>query len=185
VRARPVIVSAVGAIHIGLILWMAHPMLKCAIADTSQEPITLISVLHFDKPPVPDMVPIPEVQLKKIEFEAEIPMHIVFGDPDWDAVPGITGIVSTPHPVGSGERTMRSFAKMAGLAAGDIATVVLGVEVLADGSVGEVSVIISSGNGAADVAAVGYVESMRWTPGSRDHHATEMKIRWPVTLIAS
>jgi TonB family protein len=177
--------GAVLAIHIGAIWWVARPGSKVSTASSiAQESITPISVLHSDKPSVEATAPIPEVHLVIPEFEGELPIDVVFGDPDWDAVPGVTGLVSSPQPVDVSEKEIREYSRRAGLVGGDSATVILGVEVHANGSVGEVSVIVSSGNIAADVAAADYVASLRWIPGSRNHHATEMKIRWPVTLVS-
>jgi TonB family protein len=185
-RARLRIFGAVATAHITLIWWLAGPTaIQSKTDSTLGKSLTLISIIDSDKPPMPDAVPIPEVQMKAPEFEVEAPVHIVFEDPDWDTVPGVVGQISAPRPASSNYEGTAAYAQRAGMAPGELATVVLGVRVLANGSVGEVSVVISSGNVAADVQAVNYVTALRWTPGSRNHHATDMRIRWSVTLVAS
>ena len=109
---------------------------------------------------------------------------MVFGDPDLDVVPGVIGAVSAPHPESIPPRDTDLFALRAGLQPGEAQSVVLSVQVLADGSVGQLSVISSSGNAAVDEEAMRYVLSLDWIPGSRNRHATEMQISWPVTLVA-
>lgn len=61
------------------------------------------------------------------------------------------------------------------------ATIILLIEVRADGSVGDVEVKASSGNSQIDAAAVAYVGNLRWKPALREGSATTMRILYSVT----
>jgi TonB family protein len=73
----------------------------------------------------------------------------------------------------------------AGLQRGEVATVVLTIEVLPDGTVGSVEVARGFGDASVDAEAVAYGRRLRWTPGTREHHAEVMRINFPVTLVWS
>lgn len=61
------------------------------------------------------------------------------------------------------------------------ATIILLIEVRADGSVGDVEVKASSGDSTIDSAAVAYVGRLHWQPALRDGNATAMRILYSVT----
>jgi len=76
-----------------------------------------------------------------------------------------------------------SFARRAGLTAGQVAGVLLTVEVLPNGRTGTVEVLRGFGNAMVDAAAVAYARHLRWTPGTQNHHAQPMRINLPVVLV--
>jgi TonB family protein len=108
--------------------------------------------------------------------------QIVFEEPEPDDVPGIIGATSAPHPFGLPAALSALHAARAGLLAGESITVVLSVEVLPDGSVGQVSVQSSSGNPSADLEALALARDMRWVPGTLRRHAVSMRVQYSMTL---
>ncbi len=107
---------------------------------------------------------------------------IRFFDPNADLVPGVISPISTPQPMPSETVDPQWYALRAGMTAGEAATVMLSVEVLADGSVGDVSVTRSGGSAAIDEEAIAYIRRLQWIPGSVHRHARTMRIRWEVVL---
>jgi TonB family protein len=177
---------AVIATHGALITWWAVDRAPEPLAETqASDPESFIAFLLPRERPPPDAVPLPQLHLPQVRVDDTAPTQLVFGDPDWDLVPGVIGAVSAPHPDSTQSRDTDLFAIRAGLQPGQVQNVVLSVQVLADGSVGQLSVISSSGNPAVDEEAMSYVLSLQWTPGSRNRHATDMRISWPVTLVAN
>lgn len=76
------------------------------------------------------------------------------------------------------------FAQRAGLRAGDGATVVLRVEVLASGEIGRAEVEVSGGSDGIDRAAVAYARALAWIGGMVDGHPSTIWVRWGVRLQA-
>lgn len=76
------------------------------------------------------------------------------------------------------------FALAAGLTSGQAAMVVLRLEVLASGDLGQIIVEQSGGTPAIDVQAVAYARSLIWTGGMIDGRPATIWIRRAVTLRA-
>jgi len=74
------------------------------------------------------------------------------------------------------------YALKAGLAVGQRARVMLAVEVLPNGTTGSVVVERSGGSEIVDAAAIEYIRSCRWIPGSVQGQAAAMRIRHQVVL---
>ena len=79
---------------------------------------------------------------------------------------------------------MAPFAKQAGLLAGESAVVVLRIEVLPDGGVGQVVVDSSSGSLQVDEAAMAYVRQFVWLPGRLHGIEESTWVRQGVRLVA-
>jgi len=79
---------------------------------------------------------------------------------------------------------MLPYAREAALRAGEGATVVLRIEVLADGLPGRIAVDVSSGSDRVDQAAADYARAHRWIPGETAGVATAMWVRWGIRLQA-
>lgn len=76
------------------------------------------------------------------------------------------------------------FARQGGLLPGESAVVVLRIEVLPDGSTGQIQVDISSGSDQVDLAAIEYARLLAWVPG-RVHGIEESTwVRQAVRLVA-
>jgi TonB family protein len=72
----------------------------------------------------------------------------------------------------------------AALLPGEGATVVLRIEMLADGSAGRIAIDVSSGSEHVDQAASDYARAHRWAPATVAGAAHSMWIRWGVRLQA-
>lgn len=143
---------------------------------------SLIATFIPAAPQPPDSLPLPIVHFQTPEVDTSIATGIVFTDPDAGKVPGVVGPRSVPYPVATDEQSRDFYSKRAGLRPGDVRTVVLSVQVLADGSVGDVAVAATSGDAGADQQAMAYVRTVTWMPGSIDRQASDMRIRYVVTL---
>jgi TonB family protein len=71
----------------------------------------------------------------------------------------------------------------AGLLAGEQATVVLRVEILPSGEVGQVVTELSSGSRAVDAAVEEYVRTLNWVAGRADGRPEAQWIRWGIQLL--
>jgi TonB family protein len=116
---------------------------------------TPVSVLHMDVP--------------EIEFEVTRNAGATSAAPSLDAEPRVD---------------MGPFVRSAALLPGEGATVVLRIEVLKDGSPGQISVDVSSGSKQVDNAAVAYARERRWEPAMVAGIARSMWVRWGVRLQA-
>lgn len=129
-----------------------------------------------------DTVPLPDVVFKPAKIDLTSLVAIQFEDPEETGLAGVVGSTSAPRLSRVQPADLDSFAIQAGLQPGQVVTVVLIVEVLPDGSVGSVSVSRGTRDPAVDAAAMDYASTLRWIPGTIDHHAQSMRIRFPVTL---
>jgi TonB family protein len=134
---------------------------------------------------VRETVPIPEVHFHLIEADVTSVRMIRFDDADAGDISGVIGSRSSPQLARTQLADPELYARRGGITPGHAATALLAMEVLADGSVGYVALLRSSGNPAIDVAALEYARMLRWTPGTVDHQARSMRITLPVTLAYS
>jgi TonB family protein len=72
----------------------------------------------------------------------------------------------------------------AALLPGEGATVVLRIEVLEDGSAGQIAIDVSSGSNQVDRAAIAYARAHHWAPAMVAGAPHSMWIRWGVRLQA-
>jgi TonB family protein len=79
---------------------------------------------------------------------------------------------------------LKVYARRAGLQPGQSAFVVLLIEVLPDGRVGQVQVDVSSGLEQVDLAAVEYARSLEWIGGRSADNEYSIRIRYGVRLSA-
>ena len=87
------------------------------------------------------------------------PSLIFFDEPNGSAVSIAPRLLDTNPP------DVLPFARKAGLLPGESAVVVLNVEILPDGRIGQVRVDVSSGSRQVDDAAMDYVRQLVWLPG--------------------
>ncbi len=80
------------------------------------------------------------------------------------------------------EEMRLALAQRAGLHAQEQVTVLLRIEILATGQVGEVVVERSGGTPAMDAAAMDYVRMLHWIAGRRGGEPAACIIRWGVRL---
>ena len=136
-------------------------------------------------PPEWDEVPLPDVHLHFIPVNLNSLQIIQFTDPDPETLDGIVGPSSAPHLARLQAVDSVEFARRAGILPGHPRTVVLTIEVLADGSPGDVSIVRGCGDPAIDAIAVEYARLLRWMPGTTNHEAAKEGIQLPVTLAVS
>jgi len=131
-----------------------------------------------------DVVATPEVKLTTLRSNVAELTQVRFEDAEQGDVADVVATASAPRLTETCAQVCdpSRFVANAGLAPGQAVTIVLVIEVLADGSTGSTDVFKSSGNSAADAAAVQYARSLHWVPGTRDRQALSMRIRFPVTL---
>ena len=128
-----------------------------------------------------DTVPIPEVQVHLQEPDLKTLQLVRFEDSSSD-ISGVIGSTSSPQLARAQIVDPVLYARRAGLTSGHSVTVLLVVEVLADGSVGAVTLLRGTASPAIDTAALEYARLLRWTPGTVNHQARAMRISLPVTL---
>jgi TonB family protein len=172
-------------LHLIALAWLVEPGFGLGRdgpkhAETATAALTAFIV---DETATQDKVPVPEVTLEVPTADLNSIRFIQFESGEWGDTSGIVAPASAPQlarfqPVGPS-----SFARRAGLAPGEGASVVLVVEVLRDGHTGSVELSRGCGHPAIDAAAVAYARLLRWIPGTRDHHAEVMRVNLPVTLI--
>jgi TonB family protein len=178
---RAGIAVAIGLVHYCCLTgWGNFP----ANSEDQGFPATEMLTATFipEAPRVPDAVPLPVITLQRPTVDTSILTNVVFTNPDAGKVPGVVSPMSAPHPMAPDNRSRSIHARRAGLTPGEVLTVILGVQVLADGSVGDVTVAITSGNAAADELAMAYARSLKWVPGSVNRQATDMRIRYVIVL---
>jgi hypothetical protein len=131
-----------------------------------------------------DAIPIPEVKVVSIKNNVTGLTQVRFEDAEQGDISSVVAANSAPRLTETCLQAcdLAPFASAAGLTPGQVVTVVLMVEVLADGSTGLTDLVNSSGNVAADGEAIRYARSLHWIPGTKDHRAVSMRIRFPITL---
>ncbi|MEP7246848.1 MAG: TonB family protein [Gammaproteobacteria bacterium] len=129
-----------------------------------------------------DTAPLPDVALVSVMLRERNLVSLRFEDLDAGDVAGVIGKSSVPRLSRMQSVDVADFARRAGVRPGDPMTVVLTIEVLQNGSVGEVQLVRSCGTLSADSAAVDYARSLQWTPATFDGVARRVRIRFPVVL---
>jgi TonB family protein len=150
-----------------------HPM-------SPVEPLMLI--IPPEKPSRAAKVPLPELHWVAPRVDSTAITAVSFADPDADVVKGVIAPASAPQLDPAVTVDSIPYALRAGLRAGDAVTIVLGIEVLADGSTGQVAVQRDSGSPAVDAAAIEYARALRWIPATVQRRARAMRINFAVTL---
>lgn len=177
--------AIVAAAHAGVVLWLIHRGASLEpewITLSTSQPEPVVSPALVDAVLPRAVVPAPEILVKLQPVSTMAIRDVTFEDPD-DNAASVVGSASTPRPVTSQSFDTQAFAQRAGLRPKGSAAVVLEVEIRADGTVGTVTVVQSDGHAAIDAAAIAYVRSLRWIPGTVDHQPAAMRIRFPVLLI--
>jgi TonB family protein len=144
------------------------------------DPYVIVSTIHQRH--AVDIVPLPKVALFRPGIEGNQLRSISFGDRGSVLVNGIVASRSAPQLDPTVKVDSAVFATRAGLSPGDAVTVVLSIEVLANGSTGNVEIVSGSGDSAVDAAAIDCARSLRWIPGTMDQEARTMRINYSLTL---
>lgn len=142
-----------------------------------------LTTFIIDETATQDKVPVPEVTVEVPKLDPNSIRLIQFESGEWGDTSGIVAPASAPQLARFQPVNPRTFARRAGLAPGESASVVLLVEVLRDGHTGSVELFRGCGHPNVDAAAVAYARLLRWIPGTRDHHAEVMRVDLPVMLM--
>jgi TonB family protein len=128
-------------------------------------------------------VEIPEAQFERPNVQLQTITQVQFESAGWGDTSEVVAPASAPQLSRFQPVDPASFARRAGLTAGQVASVLLTVEVLPNGRTGTVEVLRGFGDPMVDAAAVAYARHLRWTPGTQNHHAQPMRINLPVALV--
>lgn len=172
----------VGATHLGWFWWIvAAPYEMPAIEPA---PFASMAVDIINSPPTVTDFPQPEPPAFDVPVQLPpilVPDVIVAGQPG----PSGRTAFQAPRLDPSAHTDVAPYARMAGLAPGRRAIVILAVDVGADGTPTSVAIDRSSNDSAADSAAAEYARSLRWIPGVLRGERVPMRIRFTVALAFS
>ena len=175
--------GVVGAVH-GLAIWAlsSATTFHAGAAELRTLPAVLILTNNIDRVSAEGPLPLRDVSVLQDPAENVMslpaPPVVRFDEANAAAVIVAPQLLDTDPP------DMAPFARQAGLLPGESAVVVLRVEVLPDGHVGQVEVDVSSGSRQVDEAAMAYVQSLAWVPGRLHGMETRTWVRQGVRLAA-
>jgi TonB family protein len=182
-RVQWLVAGTVLAVHIVAVGWACRWASGAVAPLSAPQPDVVSATFIIDETPASDSLPIAEVDLKILPVSSDAIRLVRFKSEEWGDISGVTAPSSAPQLSRFQAVTAASFARRAGLAAGQAVSVVLTVEIRTDGTVGTVEMPRGSGDSAIDAAAVAYARHLRWVPGTQDHRAQTMRINLPVTLV--
>jgi TonB family protein len=176
---------AVASVHVLAGIYFVGPFQGVPRSDPVRAIASAIIASVIEQPNDMDVVPMPEVKLTPVRYDVSELTQVRFEDAEQGDVGGVVATASAPRLTETCAQVCdpSRFAASAGLTPGQTVTVVLVIEVKADGSTGSTDVAKTSGNSAADAAAIQYARSLHWIPGTKDRQALSMRIRFPVTLV--
>jgi hypothetical protein len=131
-----------------------------------------------------DKVPAPDVEMESVPVDVNGPRLVQFDDSEDDPLSGVIGPASAPRLSRFQSVDVGDFARRAAIMPGHPLTVVLSVQVSAEGGASAVDVVRSCGLTAGDRSAIDYALLLRWIPGTVDRVARAMRVILPVTLVA-
>ncbi len=171
-------------VHMVAWLFLADPLRNDPKSVGTSNPTAAMTDYFIQEQSDLDVVPIPEVKLVPVKYNQSELTQVHFEDAEQGDIAGVVAAASAPRLTEACARVCdpARFSADLHLAAGS-ATVVLLIEVRPDGSTGSSEVSKSSGNSAADAAAIRYARTLHWIPGTRDRRAQSMRVRFPVTLV--
>ncbi len=143
----------------------------------------VITGFIIEERPTRDTVEIPEAFFERPNVQLQTITQVQFESGGWGDISQVVAPSSAPQLSRFQPVDPASFARRAGLTAGQVASVLLTVEVLPNGRTGTVEVLRGFGNAMVDAAAVAYARQLRWTPGTQNYHAQPMRINLPVVLV--
>jgi outer membrane biosynthesis protein TonB len=181
--SRTFVAGLVLAFHAAL-LWAGN-----ALTNLSSQPLTIdsqptVQVAVIESPPRNggDFVVLAELPRERPTLDDRSISAIRFIDPDEGLLKGIVGSVSAPELDPAVKVESKPYAEQAGLSAGAAVTILLAIEVQADGTAGEITVISGPKDSMIEMAAIEYARALKWIPGTLGRHPQAMRINFPVTL---
>lgn len=178
------VAAGVAIVHGAVLSWLlvAHVAIDSRLAIPGESPVVMAASI-VEESRARDTMLIPEIALNSPQVERSSIRMIRFESEDWGDISGVVAPSSAPQLSRFQPVDAAAFARRAGLAPGQVASVVLTVEVLPDGRVGRIELGRSSGDLTVDQVAVAYARLLRWIPGTRERHAETMRVSLPVTLV--
>jgi TonB family protein len=134
---------------------------------------------------VRDKVPAPDVQLLTVPVDFPGLRQVEFDDSVQDELSAVIAPLSVPHLARVQSVDLAAFERRLKLPQGTALTILLRVEVTEDGWVDSADVVRTSGNVAADAAAIDYVQALRWVPGTIDHVPQRQRVTFSVMLTSA
>ena len=131
-----------------------------------------------------DTVPAPPMEMESVPVDVNGPRLVQFDDAEDDSLSGVIGPASAPRLSRFQSVDVGDFARRAAIMPGHPLTVVLSVQVSAEGGAIAVDVVRSCGLTAGDRSAIDYALLLRWIPGTVDRVPRSMRVILPVTLVA-
>jgi TonB family protein len=181
---NPPIAITVAIAHIAVLVMLTRQPthLPSDLKPESQVPVVTTGFV-IEETRAHEVIPVPEVSLAEPKISPNVLQAVQWISDDWGDISGVTAAASAPELSRFQPVDPAVFARRARLQAGESVSVVVTVEVLADGRSGAVELTRESANPVANQAALAYARELRWTPGTRDHHAETMRVSIPVTLV--
>ena len=175
------VAAGVLSVH-GLLCWALMSATFVAPSRIAPADSTSVTVHLIETHRVQDSVPLPEPIIDKVTIQTMGIGNVTFEDVEAGEIKGVVGCKSVPRIDEAVKVDSAPYASRAGMSPGMAATVVLSVQVLSDGSVGEVQVQASSGDSRVDTEAVVYARALQWIPGTEKLRAQTMRVSVSVTL---
>ena len=181
--SRTLVAGLVMALHAAL-LWAGSAVTKLSDRILSIDSQPSIQVTVIEPPPRhgKDFVVLPELSWERPTLDDHSITAVRFKDPDEGLLKGIVGSVSAPELDPAVKVESKPYAEQAGLSAGAAVTVVLAIEVQADGTAGEIIVVSGPSDSMIELAAIEYARALKWIPGTLGRRPQAMRINFPVTL---
>src|SRR5689334_10464141 len=185
VRPRPVVnwfaASLIVLGHVAVILLLTQLRGGSETESVFREAPMEASLL--DAPQLIEELPAP-VRPQPVPIEIQLsapPSFEVQDSTNGTSLPTSTRL-KPPVLKASNDDAFETFRRRAALADGQISRTIVAVEVMADGSTGDVSIASSSGIPRADAAALAYAQSCAWIPARNGGAAIPFKIALPVVF---
>ena len=130
-------------------------------------------------------IPAPELQLTTVPIDFPGLRQVEFDDSVQEELGEVIGPTSAPHVARVQSVDLATFVRRLKIPQGVALTVLLRVEVTEEGWADSVDVIRTSGNEAADAAAIEYAQELRWVPGTIARSPEKQRVVFSVTLARS
>lgn len=180
--ARTGIAVSILALHIAALESVFSQESRSPSQSVAETPVTQAQIIKAAE--APDKIPAPDLQLTTVPVDFPGLRQIEFDDSVQDELSAVVGPVSAPHVARVQTVDLATFAGRLELPPGVALTVLLRVEVTEDGWVDSADVIRTSGNPAADAAAIDYAQELRWVPGTIDRLPKTQRVMFSVTLVS-
>jgi hypothetical protein len=180
--AKAAIAGAVLALHIAALGGILRAEFESAPAGAATSETVFATTQIIQQQQARDKLPLPDLQFITPTHSLTALQEIRFDDSIGEELAAVISPASAPQLARVQSVGSVSFARRAHLLPGHAVTIVLRVEVMEDGLVDAADVVRTSGDIAADAAAIDYALELRWIPGTINHKPKTMRVNLPVTL---